>query len=346
MVRQRLDGKPLSTLLALGIVATMFLSPVAADETTPVADKSERAPSLVFSETEHDFGEMKQKQSAKHIFRFKNEGNALLVIDKVKATCGCTGTLLSKDEIQPGEEGEINVTFKTGMSSGKKKKQIYVYSNDPSRPAAKLQIMANIVVPLEMRPRSVRWLADKDRPSTRTVELRYQPDLNIKILKVESSSPAFKVTVQPKNEGDTPAYEIEIQCDGNLPVGNLSEMITITTDNPDYRTQTVAIRGKIVGLIRVVPNSITLGVVKDDLLPSRAVRVFARDNEGFEITEVESTSPLIATELTKNKAANTYKLKVTLTAKPPVGGFSEKLYIKTNTEAESPVEIAVYAYVQ
>ena len=346
MVKQRLDGKPLSTLLALGIAATMFLSPVAADETAPVADKSAEGPILVFSETEHDFGEVKQKQSVKHIFKFKNKGDALLVIDKVKATCGCTGTLLSKDEIQPGEEGEIKVTFNTGMSSGKKNKQIYVHSNDPSQPAAKLQIMANIIVPLEMRPRSVRWNADKDRPSTRTVELRYQPDLNIKILKVESSSPAFKVTVRPKNEGETPAYEIEIQCDGNLPVGNLSEMITITTDNPDYRTQTVAIRGRIVGLIRVVPNSITLRVGKDNVLPSRTVQVSARDNESFEITEVESTSPLIATELTKNEAANTYELKIRLTAKPPLGGFSEKLYIKTNTEAETPVEVAVYAYVQ
>lgn len=346
MVKRRLDGKPLSMLLALGIAATMFLSPVAADETAPVADKSAKGPILVFSETEHDFGEVEQKQSVKHTFKFKNEGDALLVIDKVKATCGCTGTLLSKDEIQPGEEGEIEVTFKTGMSSGKKKKQIYVQSNDPSQPAAKLQIMANIVVPLEMRPRSVHWLADKDQPSTRTVELRYQPDLNIKILKVESSSPAFTVTVRPKNEGDTHGYEIEIRCDGNLPVGNFSEMITVTTDNPEYRTQKVAISGRIMGLIRVVPNSITLGVVKDDLLPSRTVRVFAKDHEDFEITEVKSTSPLIATELTKNEAANTYELKVRLTAKPPRGGFSERLYIKTNTEAETPVEVAVYAYVQ
>lgn len=343
----------LSTSLLLVILAVLLSGRAFSQESVPdaqqpaaTASETEGAPRLVFDNKEHDFGEIKQQQTVKHIFKFRNEGDALLVIEKVKPTCGCTGTLLSAEEIPPGEEGKIEVTFKSGLSSGKKKKMIYVYSNDPKTPSDQLHIMANIVVPVEVRPRQLYWVADRNEPSKKIIEFLYQPKMNVKIVKLEISSPAFKASFTPKSNGERPGYDIEVAFDGALPAGNFREKLTITTDSPDYPSFPVFIRGRIAGKVRVVPNAVALGVIKSDSLPSRAIRVYAKDNRDFEITGIEPTSPLISTEITKDVNSNGYRVKVALTTKPPQGAFSEKIRIKTSLNGENPLEVAVYAFVQ
>jgi len=339
-------------IVAIGIIAA--LSQAQADpEKSAIAPNAAAAvetaapvPRLVFEELVHDFGNLGQKQDTKHIFKFRNSGEVLLVIDNVKATCGCTGTLLSKNEIPPGGEGEIEVTFRTGMSSGKKKKRIDVYSNDPENPSIKLYITANIIVPVEVKPRSLYWLAEKDEPSKRKIEFLYQPDHETKIVKLESSSPALKATFRPKSDGEAAGYDIDIEFDGSLPVGDFRERLTIVTDNPKHPSLQVKINGRVTGAIRVVPNSINFGVIRDDLPPARDIRVYAKNQQDFKITAIESANPLISTELTRDDASNGYRVTVRLTDKPPRGGFSEKLLIKTNSQTEKPIVVLVYAFIR
>jgi hypothetical protein len=343
--------KILSTLLLVLFIVAALTGRAAAEAGAPAAPEpatgaaAGSAPSIVFDELEHDFGILKQQQSVKYIFKFRNEGGELLVIENVKASCGCTGTLLSSKEIQPGEEGEIEVTFKSAMSSGKKKKSITITSNDPAQPV-KLYIMANIVVPLEIKPKQIYWVADKGEPSRRMVELAHQPDLDINIVDLKLTSDAFTASATPKAGGENPGYDIEIRFDGSLPVGRFTEKLTIVTDNKDYPTFAVAIRGNVAGLVRVVPNAIALGVVKDDALPSRTIRVYTKGNRDFEITSIKPTSPLITAEIVKDVEANGYNIKVSLNSMPPKGAFSEKIRIETSLDPATTIDVAVYAYVQ
>ena len=334
--------------LAVFLPAQAFPEEVPSGELQPAtATETKGSPHLVFENMEHDFGEIKQQEKVKYVFNFRNEGDGLLVIDKVKPSCGCTGTLLSSKEIPPGEKGEIEVTFKSGLSSGKKKKSIYVYANDPQAPTTRLYISANIIVPVEVNPRQLNWMADRNEPSKRIIQLLYQPELNIEITKLETSSPAFTAKATPKLDGEKPGYDIEVSFDGNLPVSQFTEKLVISTNNPDHPTLQVIIRGNITGKVRVVPNTVALGVVKSDALPSRSIRIYAKDKElDFEITAIEPSSPLISTEITKDEQANEYRVIVSLTAVPPRGAFSEKLRIKTNLEGENPSDVAVYAFVR
>lgn len=342
--------KTLSTLMTVLLLIAVLPGTASPEESIPAAGKAAAAgaaPRLVFDEMEHDFGEIKQQEEVKHIFKFRNEGDALLVVEEVKSSCGCTGTLLSTKNIPPGGEGEIEVTFKSGRSSGKKKKYISVISNDPSKPVEKIHIMADIVIPVEIRPRQIYWVAEKDAPSKKLVELTYQPELSINIVKIELSSDAFKASATPKDEGNRPGYDINILFDGSLPAGRFNEKLTITTDNKEYPSLSVVIRGQVTGKVKVVPSSVALGVVKDGELPSRTIRVYAKDNRDFEITAIEPSNPLITTEITENTGAPGYSVKVSLNAKPPASGaFSENIRIKTSVDPDAPIEIAVYAYVQ
>lgn len=339
---------------ALAIIATALLPAVeAAEETVPApsqppaqVQEPEGTPRITFDKAEHDFGVLGAKETVKHTFKFRNEGDALLVIDKVKATCGCTGTLLSKKEIAPNEEGSIEVTFRSGLSGGQNKKSIFVHSNDPNNPTAKLHILANIVLPVEVRPRALYWAAEKNQASMRTVQFIYQPDIAIDISGFDFSSSAFTASKRPRDNAESPGYQIDIAYDGSLPVGTFNERLTILTDNPDSPKVQVSLRGKVVGSVRVVPNTVTLGVIKGDTLPTRTIHVSAASGKDFQITGLEATSPLIAAEYTKDETSNRYTVTVTLTAKPPAGAFSEKLRIKTNDPSENLVEIPVYGHMR
>jgi hypothetical protein len=343
-------------LLVLGMI-TLFLSvseaseqaaqvpPVPAEDSAR-AEKAEGTPRIVFEESEHDFGTIGEQQTVKHTFTFKNDGDATLVIDSIKTTCGCTGTLLSDKEILPGKTGNIEVTFKSGRSGGQKKKSIIVYSNDSRQAQLRLYIMANVVIPIEVRPSLLYWVAEANVASVRRVELLYKPDLAVNITGLEISSPAFIASVQPKNDADAPGYAIDVQYDGGLPIGPFRETLTILTDNPQRQKLVVHLRGKVTGPVKVMPDTVNFGVIRDDAVLTRVIRVHSTKKDDFEVTGVESTNPLISTELSKLGGIRGYEIKVTLKEKPSPGAFSGKLLVKTNDPSQNPLEILVYAFVR
>ena len=63
------------------------------------------------SPTAHDFGELKQGKPVTHVFRFKNTGNTPLLIDNVRASCGCTGVDWLEEIVPPGGEGTVKIEF-------------------------------------------------------------------------------------------------------------------------------------------------------------------------------------------------------------------------------------------
>lgn len=113
----------------LSIIVLMFF---VFSNSTLTASTEGKGPKLQFNETEHNFGKVPQGPQIQYNFKFKNNGNATLVIDKVQTSCGCTGaTVGDKKEYAKGEEGQIQVTFNTQGREGHQEKTLVVYSNDP-----------------------------------------------------------------------------------------------------------------------------------------------------------------------------------------------------------------------
>jgi hypothetical protein len=96
---------------------------------------------IEFVSLEHDFGIIKDGEKVFWNFRFKNTGNAPLLINRVKADCGCTVPDYPRSPIAPGEEGKIKVTFDSKGRMGRQIKQVTVLSNS-QRPTNVLTIKA------------------------------------------------------------------------------------------------------------------------------------------------------------------------------------------------------------
>ena len=106
-----------------------------------------KGPEIQFDKEVWHFGQNKQGEILIHVFTFTNGGDAPLKIKQVRTSCGCAAALVSKKEIEPGEKGEIKVTFNTKGYGGNVAKYVFVESNDPEQPNKQLTVQASIEIP-------------------------------------------------------------------------------------------------------------------------------------------------------------------------------------------------------
>ena len=87
-------------------------------------------PGISFSEREFDFGTFRESAGlTTHDFGFVNTGKIPLIINEVKASCGCTVPDWPRQPILPGKSGFIRVAFNPAKQNGAFNKTIQVSSN-------------------------------------------------------------------------------------------------------------------------------------------------------------------------------------------------------------------------
>lgn len=86
-------------------------------------------PAFEFEETNFDFGTITAGASVTHEFKFRNSGDADLLIAEAKGSCGCTIPEYPKTPIAPGDEGVIKVTFNSAGIAGQVAKTITILAN-------------------------------------------------------------------------------------------------------------------------------------------------------------------------------------------------------------------------
>lgn len=102
-------------------------------------------PSAVIHPMEYDYGDIVQDSIVTKIFVITNEGNDVLKITRVWASCGCTAVMPAKNELKPGESTDIKVTFNSEGKSGKQNKTVYIETNDPKNSTIKLAFTGNVI---------------------------------------------------------------------------------------------------------------------------------------------------------------------------------------------------------
>ena len=90
--------------------------------------KANAFPKIAFDSPVHDFGTIAMGEKAETVFRFKNEGEADLVIIEAKASCGCTAPDYTKTPIKPNDYGEVKVVF-SPTSTGVQEKTVTLSTN-------------------------------------------------------------------------------------------------------------------------------------------------------------------------------------------------------------------------
>lgn len=99
------------------------------DESMKKKIKPEDYPIIKFTETEFDFGTIKQGDKVEHIFKFTNEGKNDLYVMEVRPSCGCTAPEWTKTPVKKGKSGEIKIIFDSTGKQGSQTKTVTLLTN-------------------------------------------------------------------------------------------------------------------------------------------------------------------------------------------------------------------------
>jgi hypothetical protein len=207
---------------------------VEGDEST-----AEKFPLFTASETAHDFGVIGERDGyAEHVFRFKNTGDAPLVVSQVYASCGCTRPEWTRNPVPPGGEGIIVLAYDPKGRPGYFNKSATVYTNeDRGYKRYKLTITGTVVdktkAPPVNYPDTLAGVALEAKKLIYGDFVRNQENRNSLHIKNYNSGSVY-LSLE-----NVPDY-ITVECPDSLKSGQSSE-IAVTIDG----VKTAGKRGRI-----------------------------------------------------------------------------------------------------
>jgi hypothetical protein len=203
--------------------------------------------SIKFNKTSHDFGDIKEVEgNVEHTFEFTNDGTAVLVIQSVKASCGCTTPEWSSEPIKPGEKGFITAVFDPNKRPGAFNKSLTVISNANSQPL-KIYIKGNVEsIPrppeelyptvmggLRFRYKTISFEAvTKEKPVTKIINVYNKHYGDITFSDAYEAPDHIKLKFSPQTLPSKAVGTIEISYDprGIELLGHKADLIEIKTD--------------------------------------------------------------------------------------------------------------------
>ncbi len=84
---------------------------------------------LVFTDTLHDFGTIKEGEVVSYEFEFTNVGKTAVIITEAVASCGCTVPEYSQEPLAPGNKRMMTVKFNSDGKQGPNYKNVTIRSN-------------------------------------------------------------------------------------------------------------------------------------------------------------------------------------------------------------------------
>ena len=145
----------------------IFIAQILPSYSSMIIALADSGPSIYFLEYSWDFGEITPDELPTHIFKFKNMGDEILIIKGTKVGCeSCIDPIISTRELNPGEEGELEITVNSLDMIGRFTKRIYVESNDPVNPQAEIIVSG--------------FIKEKDKPAAQ-IQPQPQPQTPFRV---------------------------------------------------------------------------------------------------------------------------------------------------------------------
>lgn len=215
-----------------------------------VAPVLAEGPKISVEKTELHFGEIFQGEKVEYVFPIRNSGNAPLLIERIRSSCGCTAALVSASELAPGAGGEVRAVFDSARFAGEVQKSIYLYSNDPGQPMVQFTLRGAIRQELTLTPPLVD-LGEIKAGAARELRLvlANQGDEPIALLGVDVLAPDLSAelaaaTILP---GDTVDLRLKsVPGDGRK---RLNGYLLVKTGSPRVPEVRIPVYGSVVGSV-------------------------------------------------------------------------------------------------
>jgi hypothetical protein len=335
-MKRHLKTANLALCCALLVAASLFAQGAAAGK-----------PKAVAAEPIKDIGFVAKGEKAAYDFAIRNEGDAPLQIQEVRAACGCTVADYDK-VIAPGQTGKVRVSVDTATFNGAIAKGVTVFTNDPATPQMELTIRAQVEPFIKAKPGYARYLTVQGENKEGTiVQTLWTPDGSpMKIVKVESPYPFLKVEFHEakpeerlKEVEQQQQWKVEMHLANDAPVGALTESVKIYTDNPKQKLVQIPVSGFVRPIVAVTPPIANFGqiTITEPLRKSINVKSFA--TEPIKLTGTQSSVQGIEARIEPVEDGREYQVWVTVKPEIAKGKFDGKLFLTTDSLKIPRIEI-------
>jgi hypothetical protein len=334
--------EPSATSLPEETVARVMPPPVTGERAS--VDIARRpaveGPALRFATEKHDFGEASDTETLRCTYAFENVGTESVVISRVKASCGCMATSLTKTRFEPGESGELELEWDP-LGRGKQTKALTVYST--AFPGGFHRLLATC----EVRPfvrvspalvyfgevemgaeHTLRATLTCEDPSF-TIETISCSNPNVDVTIVEDSSPGprtIEVTVRDTAPWGQLVGNIKARVRGRVPPGN-EEIVHEFQFNSHAR---------IFGELRTDKTMFAVGKVRPGSDFSYEVRLTRAGGEAFQLLDlgVDNSVPPGMRVSAEPLADGGYKLVLSGSSGTHLGYVRGQVRFATNVPGE------------
>lgn len=329
-----------------------------------IADPSSPAGKITFDTTVHDFGHIVDTDPVTCEFKFRNTGEADLVINAVNSTCGCTIPELTKTIYKPGEEGVISVTFNPSGKRGDQSKRISVQSNDKDQPASVLQITTYIEQLVSFEPPFLSFgNLRKGEVQSRTVSvIGRSPDLDISDLSIVGNPGLTAEVIESAPytlaDGSTGRkIDIEVTTDGTVKPGPLQGNLSARTNDQRRPEINASITGAVIGDVVLDVDRLPIGILAPGKTFERVVHIENRLGKPFTFKGAELKAPIGENQVNwevlppedasaSGDVRTAYDLKLTITAGPRNGALRGVVLLKTDVPDEETLEVSFWGTVR
>lgn len=201
------------------------------------------APKVMIEKPRHNFGQVLDGVPVTHDFVIRNQGDAPLIIDRVRTDCGCTTVSFTR-QIPAGGEGKITVKVSTAGYGGRLvEHQVRVETNDPLLPRIKLIISGMVREFASVLPRYVTLMGKAGTEVGDIVTILPIHPFTVRGVRAQEGK-NIRVSVNEKITGGRKSYVVTVENIMSTP-GRYTDTIIVETDSKVKPEITIGVRGEI-----------------------------------------------------------------------------------------------------
>jgi hypothetical protein len=333
---------PLPLLLVPALIAAVLLGAAAADE-----DEAPGGPRLVVDREVHAFGTAAQEEELHAEFTYRNAGDETVTGIKAIGDCGCYGVTLSAETLEPGEEGTLQVSFRTLMFSGTVNKRLRLAAANLPGKDVFIKLSVDVVGGVILDPGRV-WFGDvlEGTIPTQKIVAKWHKEEGtpFQIESVEVPGHEFDVALEPYDTAEWQGTEIALTFKTPPPLGMFSATALIRTDHPDFPRISLALSANVSGKVWVQSRTLYFGWVTQGREKSTTilVRGITPDVDLGDVTARSRHGHVdVALEANANGREGWWRLVVTVGADAEPGKIDDVIEIHSAVPGEEITEVHV-----
>jgi len=182
--------------------------------------------------TKLDLGTINRGKVVEKQVTLKNVGDQTLVLGRVDASCGCTGTLISSDKLAPGEKGTLKITFNSRSFNGPVHKTVTVNSNAANMPSAVIEFTATVTEEVSVIPVQIFFRdAEVGRLTTSTVTVQNKGKENLTLKGFTTQLQGFNLKLPEKPIEPGQSAQIVAEFKPKAVTNLLNDAVIVKTNN-------------------------------------------------------------------------------------------------------------------